>query len=624
LLAKVPVRDPESPRGAVARFAPAVLVGCVPAGLLALGVARFILHHFFAHAPYLLDSGWLSAVVYRAGLIPRNPSIACDWATYFYGVHFSPILSVFSLLSYLVPLPRIEWYAVVQGLIYVPIGIAVYCLWASGRRPWRSLDVLAATCAALAFSFCGIVIVFIGSPHYEAAIPGLICLLLASVVTDRPRLAWICLGVTVAVREDAGIHAALALAPLLWVHLRTAAVRPGRRILVQIIVASVAASAAALAVQKLCFHPVSMIRHVYLGDPAFDHLSPSLLFERLRSFLAHRQVIYYPFLVTVVFAALRRDPRYLLGWLSALPWFLLNLFAVEDEKSAFNAYTAFPFLVSMFWVPLYGAFLAPEGRRQRRIVNDLGLALASLSSTLGLYLANPSMLTSSMKEMVYRRTADRSAVHGFADALVTHRGVLGRLYVDPSVAAVAAESLALGNTWRPGLVDVDSLAFHRDTWLGPELAAQLFTSRLTACTGIAGTGFVVCTRAPLPPDVLEGVPTRSLPPVFAVGLRERVGIRIEPRGVTARDGATIQGTLGLLPRGNYRLVLALEASSAAGSALASVEIVSEKSVVASMPVPNGHSELDLDFAADGDRSYVCRIRTTGPELLVVSASLSAH
>src|SRR5678816_4473809 len=86
----------------------------------------------------LLDSGWLSAVVYRAGLIPRNPSIACDWATYFYGVHFSPILSVFSLLSYLVPLPRIEWYAVVQGLIYVPIGIAVYCVWASGRRPWRS------------------------------------------------------------------------------------------------------------------------------------------------------------------------------------------------------------------------------------------------------------------------------------------------------------------------------------------------------------------------------------------------------------------------------------------------------------------------------------------------------
>src|SRR5947209_4162927 len=93
-----------------------LLVGVLPAALLFAGVARFILHHFFVRAPYLLDSGSNSAVVFHAGLFPHNAAIACSYAPSYYGVHFSPLVSLFSLLSYLSPVGRIEWYAFVAAL----------------------------------------------------------------------------------------------------------------------------------------------------------------------------------------------------------------------------------------------------------------------------------------------------------------------------------------------------------------------------------------------------------------------------------------------------------------------------------------------------------------------------
>src|SRR5688572_22339667 len=99
----------------LAHHAPFLLVCLLPAALIGLGVARFILNHFFGRAPYLLDSGLLSAIAYRDGVLLPVPRIACDYADVFYEVYVTPVMSLFSAISYVVPLDRIEWYAVVQG-----------------------------------------------------------------------------------------------------------------------------------------------------------------------------------------------------------------------------------------------------------------------------------------------------------------------------------------------------------------------------------------------------------------------------------------------------------------------------------------------------------------------------
>lgn len=583
-----------------------------------IGVARFTLNHFFVRAPFLYDAGWLSALVHRAGLIPENPLVAFPWAKSFYSVHFSPIFSLFSLVSYVVPLQRFEWYAVVQALIYMPISVAVYSLWRSWEWPHSARDVAAAASCALAFSFSGMVIALIASPHYEAMIPGLTCLLLAAVVSNRTRLAWACLLLTAAVREDAGFHVALALLPVLALQLRGAEMLPSRRWLIRMVVAAVVASVIATAVQRLAFHSLSMLRHVYIGDPAFAHVTWVALAERLSHFVAERQFIYYPLLVTIAIAVVRRDAGYLLGWVSALPWFALNLLAVDPEKGAFNAYTGFPFVVCMYWVYLYDSRFRPASRRMRPLLLHVVFALVCTSSTVGLYVASPSTVTFNVKEMAFHRSKNRAAVHGFVDALSTHRSALGRLRVDPSVAALALESLRFEDLWQPGVTDLDSLAFHQNTWFGADLALQLFTSRLDACTSIAGTRLVVCSRTPLPPEILGGLSTKSIPPVFAFGLKEGRDTSIDGRGIVLLHRASVTGLLGTLPPGPYHLTISLSTGANVGL----VEIVSAKEIVASASTTNDSTEVRVDFVADGKRFFECRVRSRmTSEFIIVTARL---
>src|SRR5262245_8167123 len=200
------------------RVALVLLVGVLPATLLCVGVAKFILNHFFAHAPYLLDSGWYSDIIYRAGVFPRNHRIACDYAEWYFGVHFSPMLSAFSVLSYASPLPRIEWYALFQGLMFLPFGLAVYAVASRITTEigptLRRLPVM--VLAAFAFTFHGQVLKMIPYPHYEVAIAGFVCLLLAALAAGRMRASWALFVLALSVREDAGVHTAFALAPLLY------------------------------------------------------------------------------------------------------------------------------------------------------------------------------------------------------------------------------------------------------------------------------------------------------------------------------------------------------------------------------------------------------------------------
>src|SRR5215468_7828614 len=141
-------------RSGAVRAAPQ-LTGIVPAALLCIGVARHALTHFFVRAPVLLDAGWFSALVYRNGLIPDNPLIACDYAPTYYGVHLTPFLSALSLLSYLAPVGRIEWYALTQAIVYLPLAIAPWAVAAQLDRATALRRAPITLAAALAFCFGG-------------------------------------------------------------------------------------------------------------------------------------------------------------------------------------------------------------------------------------------------------------------------------------------------------------------------------------------------------------------------------------------------------------------------------------------------------------------------------------
>ena len=332
-----------------------------------------ILNHFFAHAPYLLDAGWYSDIVYRAGVFPKNPTIACDYAEWYYGVHPSAYVSLFSILSYLSPLPRIEWYALFQVTVFLPFAWAVYALVAKVQpiRSWAGIAI--ATLAALAFTFSGQILRMIPYPHYEVAIPAYICLMLVMLTTGRQRWAWVFFALALSIREDAGVHTAMALLPLVYLKWRGTELAPRMRTLLVMCGVGIGVTVIGSLSQKLVFHGPSIMGIVYLGDPIYSHINGAEIARRAAGFFAESKFLFYPFLATCVLAAARRDARYLLGWLAGAPWFLLNFLAAQPQKSTFEAYSGFPYIVSVFWVLLYGSVLAPESRRIRTLVLEGGV-----------------------------------------------------------------------------------------------------------------------------------------------------------------------------------------------------------------------------------------------------------
>src|SRR5712672_3240992 len=73
------------------RAAPSLLVGVLPTCLLVVGIVHFMLNHFFVRPPYLLDTGMLSWLAYRDGVLLEAPKIALDYVKYYYDVYFSPM-----------------------------------------------------------------------------------------------------------------------------------------------------------------------------------------------------------------------------------------------------------------------------------------------------------------------------------------------------------------------------------------------------------------------------------------------------------------------------------------------------------------------------------------------------
>lgn len=594
-------------RWLIARI-PLLLVGIVPALLLALGVARFTLNHFFARPPYLLDSGLLSGVVYRSGWDLAPPGIACDYATSFYQVYFSPIISAFSALSYVIPVRRIEWFTFIEALVYLPIGFVVYSVVSQTEVATRQRRLPVAFLAALAFSCSGIVLWMIGYPHYEAATPALICLALCAVVTGRTRMTWIMIALAAGVRQDGGLHVALAFSPLVYLKWRGVEMPVSMRRLLATMAIAIAASVVGFALQRLLWAPVDRMTPVYFGSPKYAHLTWDLIAERVQNFGTDCQLIYYPFLATVALAAVRRDARYLLGWATTIPWFLFNFTAYDDAKSTFSAYTAGPFLIGMFWVYLYGAQLAPVARRLRPGMLEAVFLVICLLSTVGAVRGRPRVVERTARDMAFLQAMDRENVHGFADALLEHKADFGHIYVDDAVAALVQEGFGLAEHWSfRGTWVADALAFH-GVGSGITLLPLLALAELDACVHATATHLYVCTRTPPPAAAFAKVPFQRMPAMFAFTRIDRPGVLADEQGVKILPGFSLQGSLGDLPRGRYEATLRF-----AGAARLRLEARYADVVEAA-----GTGTVSVTLETDGERGVSYRVTALGTEPIVIT------
>ena len=528
--------------------------------------------------------------------------MACDYAEWYFGVHPSLYISLWSGLSYLFPVPRIEWYAIFQAFVFVPFGFATYVVSSRLDPDGRMRRLPFIVLVGFAFTFQGQVLRMIGYPHYEPVIAAYGCLTLGAIVTGRFRLAWLFLALTVSVREDAGLHTALALAPLLYLQWRGVEVPASRRTLLAMCGTAIGVSVALIVCQKLLSHGFSTLATVYLGDPIYAHVNGSMLVTRAKAFLHDCPAIYYPFLASCLLAAVRRDGRYLLGWAVGAPWFVLNFLAKQEQKATLAAYAHFPYVVALFWVFAYGAFLAPSGRRLRPRVLEGVFALLCISSTVGFCRTDPPFTKLLVHDMTRLGHFNRGSLHRFVDDLRKRRSDLGRFYVDYSVASVALEVLDDDQLWSPKIDPADAIAFHEETFFRDQLLPALFANHLDSCTRIHGTGILVCTRAPLPAGFFEGVQTDIVPSSFAfANSLRRPGAKVTDKGIRYASGVGIDGWLGVLPKGTYELRWKIDTELPPGTdTMVDVAIMVGADRRAFVTVPTGTRSLSVQFEASGD------------------------
>jgi len=507
-----------------------------------------------------------------------------------YEVHVTPLLSVFSALSYLAPVGRIEWFAFVQAVLHVPIGIAVYVV--ASRLDMSVARAAAAAIAALAFSFCGIVLWDVAYPHFEIATAGLTCVAIGAIVSGRTRTAWTCVVLAALVKQDGGLHIATAIAPL-WLLRSRPALIAMRRQLVAMIAVAIGITVLEVVLQRLIWHPFPRFTQAYLGTPPFAHLTCELLRTRLARLAEIDQVLWYPVIATALLAAVRRDPAYLLGWASLVPWFTLNLIAAEEAKSAFVGYMMVPFLVGLFWVYAYGARVAP--RPLPGLTVEAAFALACIASTLGFHRGQPYQFRSTVRDLWRSHVHDRDAVTAFVDALRTHRADLGVLSVDYAVAALGIEWFALADRWVSGR-PTDAIAFHEQSQERSQLLPDVLSFGLDTCVRAHRTHFVVCMRPAIARDISTALASPTFP---AIALTVRVA------------GDDLAGTLGVLPRGHYAWTMMFDAD-----APARLEVLRDDG--ASLGVATGTGSVSLEFDADGTTDY----RLAAPHLVVTGARIA--
>lgn len=585
--------------------------------LVGLPQAVFIWNHFYRNGAYLLDAGWLSAVSFRSGIIPDNPEAATYGPVSFYGVHISPLISLFSLLSHLVPADRITWYAITQGAIYGSLVLAP--LWL--LRTYRSLGQQRHPRMGLLFGFSvvfltafnGPVLKAWGFPHFEIAIPVFINLALVAWLQQRWRLVVAFIFLAACVREDGGFHAALAFFGVwLWWSLEgrrrlgEPLANPAQgRALAAMTLLGLAMGVLAFTIQKLFFDPQSLLRSQYLGDPAFSHLAFETIKQRFELLLEGCRFIVYPIVISSVLALIFRTWIPCIGWLAYAPWLLVNFLAVAPEKVSLSLYIGFPFVTAMF-MPL--VLLAGSRGGWRPLVASepwllSGILVSIFASTYGLYRDDPASFRHILQDSrLSRDMPDVAATHAGMSAFL-HR-YDGAYAVDPAAASLLLE-------WDPPIdaivhkvQDVRQstrpLLFSRRGLWSRSIVDGLLSMERDRIWTVPGT--ILAAWLPegevLPPPWVESALVPIAMSIADAGVELRGGDGAFVIRSQAREGFVLWGPYLRLPGGHYRVYWGsteIGYPGPSGTQLGMFDVASGGRVLATAPLRVGTFRTALEF-----------------------------
>lgn len=505
------VAETAGPKSGIARIAGRLTEGreasWAPVAILFVAGVPFaaftglMLHHFYVKGAFFWDSGLLAFLMSEADpLLPTPPIFGGES---FFATHFTAIFPLLSLLRRLLPVSDAQFFAGFCGFCHALPGLAAFWVLQSGFRLRTALGLAVAAVLSLAFCFNGLALAIARYPHFEMLFVGGALLFFVALVRNRPMLAAIFFTICMLTREDAGFHLFGLLFLLIALNrFRGTPWRVQRR---ETVFAGLALtySVAALVLQHAVFGGGGSLARVYLGEPAFAHLSAGVIAERLLGYLQYRTYIVLPALVALAWAVRSGNPYIVLGYAAFLPWGILHLLADSALASTLSSYYAFPFMIAAFW-PLLGVVYGQRTgiKRGPAALSALGFAamIAASFTALG-YQHNPGGLSLPAGFLSPPSLARQQATEAAIVALTRSKADLGSVFVDGSVLALAP------NDYRPDETVRDAGDRRPDTVIYLARGYEADTARAIAAAArlehryrVPGTSLLLATGRPIPPS----------------------------------------------------------------------------------------------------------------------------
>jgi len=323
------------------------------------------LHYFYLHGAPVYDGGfcaWLSR--FAAGWLMRNPPLIGGFAL---PIHFWLIYFLSHGVAAILPdMPYAVWNSLFMALWPALLWLGLFLLLPEEavRSPVRRAAF------AVLLTLNGLTLSMLGFPHVESFIPALFLVGIACWLGRRSHadqaLAIVAFAVMLSVREDAGLHACLALAALAAAAFWAKNEMLARRLMVFAAV-GFCYSASVLALQKFAVPEGGQaMGRVYLGHPFLAHVDGQMLAHRLIYWAGPRCYIFVPLAILAAAACYWRDRSLALGVAICLPWLGLSLVAFSPIAGGLFGYYSVPLMFGFFW-PLLLARLPGAAPGKRRI-----------------------------------------------------------------------------------------------------------------------------------------------------------------------------------------------------------------------------------------------------------------
>jgi len=483
--------------------------------LLGLGVfliagffaTNYTINHFYVTGGYMLDSGWFAHLAAHASSWPLSnpPSLG---GTYF-STHFSPAFYVYSagfglLNSVGAGITEAAWFAITQGLWVAIMAAACFSL----LSPGSGQGLVRSTCVAiiaLMLAYNGVTLASLGFPHFEIAIPALLVAFFALYLNGHPKLALSLLVLGLLMREDAGLHY-FGLFFVFSIYLYFA---NERRLTQQVKAYTILAlvcllySATAIGIQKLFFGSGDdALRRVYLGDPAYAHVSLAFLLERLSFFLQNRLYIVIPFALMIGLAAYKKNWGPLVGIVAVTPWITFNLLAVQDQAGGLRSYYSFPVALALLWPAVaYRVLLQTDGQEREQPVLSLKvIALLALSAVAFYPGSQGNHDPAPWKSFGPRWAGHVQSAHKALDAFVESNVSLNLLFDDAVASLLSSKVSAV--QWRyllsfgdDTIKGMDAVVYQPGAWLEERVKEVAAIAGLNYRCRIPDTPYAVLARS---------------------------------------------------------------------------------------------------------------------------------